>query len=111
MVNIGNLGSDVVATISKANAISSTGIVVGKSSINSLNYIQHAFSYTLGGVMTDLGTLGGDSSSARAVNSAGLIVGDAESVPDSSTHHAFSFVSGGSMTDLHSLIPGNSAEL
>lgn len=108
LVNIGSLGNNVVATISKANAISSTGIVVGESSIDSLNYIQHAFSYTLGGVMTDLGTLGGDSSSARAVNSAGLIVGDAELFPDNSSHHAFSFVSGGTMVDLNTLIPGNS---
>ncbi|MSU23808.1 MAG: hypothetical protein EXS32_08295 [Opitutus sp.] len=106
MINIGSLGNGVVATISKANAISSTGLVVDESSLDSLNYIQHAFRYTVGGGMTDLGTLGGESSHALAVNSAGLIVGDADLFD--STHHAFSFTTGGTMTDLNTLIPGNS---
>ncbi len=110
MTIIGNLGGSVQNTISKANAISSTGIVVGESSLGDPldNTLQHAFRYTLGGSMTDLGTLGGDRSYALAVNSAGLIVGDSELVPNDSTHHAFSFVSGGTMIDLNTLIPGNS---
>jgi probable HAF family extracellular repeat protein len=105
---IGNLGGSIANTISKANAISSSGIVVGESSLASFNSPQHAFSYTLGGSLMDLGTLGGDNSAARAVNSAGLIVGDAELVPNDTTHHAFSFITGGSMTDLNMLIPGGS---
>ena len=108
MVNIGSLGNDVASTISKANAINSAGVVVGESSLNSLNYLQHAFRYTLGGTMTDLGTLGGDSSSAAAVNSAGLIVGDSEIISGNGTIHAFSMMTNGTMLDLNTVIPGNS---
>jgi probable HAF family extracellular repeat protein len=107
MTIIGNLGGSVANTISKANAISASGIVVGESSLDQFNNIQHAFRYTLGGSMTDLGTLGGDSSHALAVNSAGVIVGDSELVPNDFTHHAFSFVNG-AMVDLNSVIPANS---
>jgi probable HAF family extracellular repeat protein len=107
MTIIGNLGGSVANTISKANAISASGIVVGESSLDQFNNIQHAFRYTLGGSMTDLGTLGGDSSHALAVNSAGVTVGDSELVSNDFTHHAFSFVNG-AMVDLNSVIPANS---
>jgi probable HAF family extracellular repeat protein len=59
----------------------------------------HAFSYS-GGVMTDLGTLGGSSSVALAINGAGTIAGQAST--SGGATHAMSY-SGGVMTDLGTL--------
>src|SRR5215469_3033469 len=50
--------------------------------------------------LTDLGTLGGHTSSARSINAAGEIVGESET-PTGSTH-AFLYISG-RMTDLGTL--------
>src|SRR5262249_51045002 len=58
-----------------------------------------AFVYS-GGLMTDLGTLGGTTSVAHAVNDAGTIVGYAYT--GGGDQHAFSY-SGGVMTDLGTL--------
>jgi probable HAF family extracellular repeat protein len=60
---------------------------------------QHAFRYS-GGVMTDLGTLGGLSSAATAVNATGTVVGSAATAAGVS--HAFA-EHGGVMTDLGTL--------
>ena len=57
---------------------------------------SHAFIYA-GGVMTDLGTLGGSDSQAFAVNSSEQIAGDSQL--NSGLHHPFAY-SGTTMTDL-----------
>src|SRR5205814_290988 len=59
----------------------------------------HAYSYS-GGVMTDLGTLGGLHSLAYAINSGGTVVG--ESNDGNGVIRGFSY-SGGVMTNLGSL--------
>ncbi|MDQ6769178.1 MAG: hypothetical protein M3Z54_04245, partial [Gemmatimonadota bacterium] len=58
-----------------AYSVNDKGDVVGKS-YNS-NFNEHATIW-VGGLPTDLGTLGGASSAARAVSSSGIIVGSAE---------------------------------
>jgi probable HAF family extracellular repeat protein len=63
-------------------------------SLNSSNY--HAFSWTLTGGMTDLGTHSGNYSYATAVNDLGQAVGISGS-------HAFSWTPAGGMTDLGAL--------
>src|SRR5262249_1085320 len=60
----------------------------------------HAFAY-LNGVMTDLGTLGGNYSSASAVNNAGQIIG-ASYTTSNAQYHGFVYT-GGSMVDLGTL--------
>jgi probable HAF family extracellular repeat protein len=60
---------------------------------------EHAFLYS-GGVMTDLGTLGGTNSTATAVNASGTVVGSADLASGAS--HAI-VESGGVMTDLGTL--------
>ncbi len=54
-----------------ATAINDSGVTVGYSYLNSLN--RHAFVYQ-GGILTDLGSLGGYSG-ASAINSSGMIAG------------------------------------
>ncbi len=82
-------------------AINSSGTIVGQSDTSS--GATHAFRYS-GGVMTDLGTLQGDSNStARAINSDGTIVGLSYTSNDV---HAFSY-SSGVMTQIGTL-PGDS---
>jgi len=78
-----------------AYGVNDAGTVVGVTSINGFNY-QHAFSYG-NGVMTDLGTLGGQSSAASGINNAGTVVGNAQIA--NGLMHAFRY-SGGAMTDL-----------
>lgn len=56
-------------------------------------------------LMTNLGTLGGDSSEARAITGDGRIVG--YSTTTSGVTHAFIW-RGGEMTDLNDLVPSNS---
>ena len=80
---------------SEANAISSTGQVVGESSNGTAS---RAFLYT--GVLTDIGTLGGDGSYAYGVNSAGQVVGQSDN--SKGQLHAFVYKNG-SMTDLGTL--------
>ena len=66
----------------------------------------HAFVYS-GGMMSDLGTFGGSSSTANAINGAGQIVGYASYAGDVQ-QHAFLY-SGGMMTDLGTL-GGNTSD-
>jgi probable HAF family extracellular repeat protein len=77
-------------------AVNGAGQVVGESGPFAGSANNHAFLYS-GGVMHDLGTLGGSFSTARAINGAGQVVGYAD--PGSGVPHAFLYQNG-SMTDL-----------
>lgn len=76
VTDLGTLGGDS----SEASSINASGQIVGASGIKPgggsllLDGGAHAFLWTAG-VMTDLGTLGGDSSSANALNDKGQVVG------------------------------------
>jgi probable HAF family extracellular repeat protein len=86
-----------------ANAINSSGIIVGYSATTTGQ--THAFSYS-NGQMTDLGAFGGTYSAANAVNDSGLIAG--LYYPTSNASHAFS-VADSTFTDLGTLGGANSA--
>jgi probable HAF family extracellular repeat protein len=84
-----------------AYAINSSGTVVGFSG----TMVTHrAFSYS-GGVMTDLGTLGGANSVAYSINNLGVVVGRSDI--SGGYWHGFSYA-GGQMTDLGVLSSGYS---
>ena len=78
-----------------ADDINNAGQIVGGATI-AADAAAHAFCYE-GGIMTDLGTLGGNDSHAAAINSNGDVVG--YSAEDGADYRAFLY-SGGVMTDL-----------
>ncbi len=85
---------------SYANAINSTGTVVG-TFVNGNDYMEAA-EYSGGGAIA-LGTLGGNQSYAYGIDTAGAIVGSSY-LSNNSTLHAFIYMNG-VMTDLNSLLP------
>ncbi len=97
---------------SGASAINDSGLVVGESynGIHGKKPGWRACLWDQKGEVTDLGSLGGDSSEAQAINSKGQVVGTSDLVgadPASSTAHAFLWQDG-KMVDLNSLIPAGS---
>jgi probable HAF family extracellular repeat protein len=93
MVDLGMLAGGTGG--SAATAINASGQVVGSSSVAGGNV--HAFIYS-GGVMTDLGTLPGATSSyATAINASGQVAGWGPT--GTGIYHPF-LSSGGTMTDL-----------
>jgi len=100
MVDLGTLGG----LHSFANGVSSDGsVVVGYSDVTG-NAAQHAYRWTSGGGMVDLGVLtGGVYSSANAVNADGSVVVGFSYLNVLSAQHAFRWTSGSGMVDLGTL--------
>ena len=84
-----------------ALAVNDSGMVVGQSP-NAQGF-KHAFSYTTGGGMKDLGTLGGTASSALAVNNLGWVVGTSLTSGKTGLLHAFLWTPSGGMQDFTGL--------
>ncbi|GAA2367063.1 hypothetical protein Cme02nite_29260 [Catellatospora methionotrophica] len=103
IVTLGTLGG---SCCSEAMAINDDGVVTGYAMIDVARNTHHAFRWK-GGVMTDLGTLGGDRSFATAINDNGWIVGYSELTPGDLVTHAFLWRPGIGMTDLG--LPGSAS--
>lgn len=86
------------AHYSAAVAVNGAGQVVGFEYSADFSYTR-GFSWTSAGGLTQMGTLGGTSSSAYGVNDAGEVVGSATSADGAP--HAFSWTSTAGMSDLN----------
>ena len=102
MSDLGVLGT---GTVSIAYEINDEGKVIGYSTISTggINPPFHAFLWTSGTGMSDLGTLGGNNSIAYDINSRGTVVGFAEIV--GGAKRAFVHDAQNGMMDLNTLIP------
>ena len=85
--NLGTLGGVTTKPAGdvsgQAQGINNNGVVVGYA-LTADGY-SHAFSFS-NGVMSDLGTLGGNRSDAWSINDGGTIVGQSETATDQDTH-------------------------
>jgi probable HAF family extracellular repeat protein len=100
ITDLGSLGGTCVYSV-MPGAINANGQVVGSASITG-NSVKHAFLYTPGIGMQDLGTLGGSDSQASDINDNGQIVGNSKITGNSATH-AFLYTPGIGMQDLGTL--------
>ena len=96
LVNLGTLAGGTGDTSSshnsQANGINDSGEVVGFASAGPAtgNTVSHAFLYTSGSGLHDLGTLsGGTTSTAAAINAGGVAVGSSTTTANGSVTHAF----------------------
>jgi probable HAF family extracellular repeat protein len=96
--------SSAAAVNSKGDAVGSAVVEAGTG--NSITFTTHAALYS-GGAVTDLGTLGGNSSEALGISDSGVIVGDAQlplvQVQGGYPSHAFAY--DGTLHDL-GVLPG-----
>jgi probable HAF family extracellular repeat protein len=109
MHDLGTLGG----TSSRATAVNDFDQLTGNAGIAVGSTAAHAFRYTgglpgSGGVMQDLGTLGGPTSRGYGINASGKIVGDSQITGGAvTTFHAFHYTGtpgvDGVMTDLGTL--------
>src|SRR5258706_10603172 len=101
MNDVGTLGGNSTYPSIVKKSMNNFGQAVGSS--ETLAGAQHAFLWkkTIG--MTDLGTLGGASSSAAAINDLGVVVGAATDANGLS--HAVAW-QGGAISELAALAPG-----
>jgi probable HAF family extracellular repeat protein len=103
VTDLGNLGGTGNGGGISANAINNNGQVVGVSDLPG-DKTFHAFLWTKGTAIKDLGTVATDvGSDAIAINDAGDVVG--VSVDNEFFPRAFLRPSGGTMIDLNSLAP------
>jgi probable HAF family extracellular repeat protein len=86
---------------SRTSAVNDFGQVVGASA--TAGGANHAYSWTPGGGIVDIGTLGGSASIAYGVNRWGQVVGQA-ALPNDTKSHAFLF-DNGALKDLNDFTP------
>ena len=98
--NLGSLGGNINVSNLTATAINGSGQVTGES-LFSGNAGGHAFIYTPGSGMADLGTVGGVDSEGLAINDSGQVAGVSQT--SSGTYHAVVATAGGGMTDIGTL--------
>jgi probable HAF family extracellular repeat protein len=101
-----NIGTLAGATSSNVGGINASGQVAGDAFIDG----SHAFLYSPGIGMQDIGSLGGTFSRATAINDLGQVVGASSAVGDLGTH-AYIYQAGIGMRDLGTLGGSNSRAL
>jgi len=102
-----DLGTLSGGTTSMANAINSSGVMVGQSNASGFPNAWHAVMWNAARKIRDLGTLpGGTYSVAFGVNDSDEVVGYGNI--SNNAPHAFLWTQAAGMRDLNSLIPANS---
>jgi probable HAF family extracellular repeat protein len=86
-----------------AMAVNDAGVIAGQAP-NAKGF-KHAVTWTPSGAMTDLGTLGGSSSTALGINNNGWVVGTSLTTSENGLLHAFLWTPSLGMQDLAVLSP------